>query len=89
VAERVSALAKPVAVEVRTVKRTLSLTAIVSIIFFTVSGGPYGLEDVMGESGPGMAVLLILFTPLIWFFVTFGAIIQLWFDSFHETTSVD
>jgi amino acid transporter len=53
-------------VEVRSVRRGLSLAAIVSIIFFTVSGGPYGLEDVIGESGAGMGVLLILLTPLIW-----------------------
>jgi amino acid transporter len=56
----------PPKVEVRTVQRSLSLAAIVSIIFFTVSGGPYGLEDVVGGSGPGMAVLLIVLTPLIW-----------------------
>lgn len=52
-------------VEIRAVQRTLSLSAIVGIIFFTVSGGPYGLEDVMG-SGAGMGLLLILLTPLIW-----------------------
>ena len=36
------------------VKRSLTLTAIVSIIFFNVSGGPYGLESVLND-GPGMA----------------------------------
>jgi amino acid transporter len=56
----------PVSVEVRSVQRTLSLTAIVSIIFFTVSGGPYGLEDVVGGSGAGMGLLLIILTPIIW-----------------------
>ena len=34
--------------------------------FFSVSGGPYGLEDVIGSSGPGLAVLLIIITPLIY-----------------------
>jgi amino acid transporter len=53
-------------VEVRSVSRTLSLTAIVSIIFFTVSGGPYGLEDVFGLSGAGAGLLLVIVTPLIW-----------------------
>ncbi len=53
-------------VEVRSVSRTLSLTAIVSIIFFTVSGGPYGLEDVFGLSGAGAGLLLVIITPLIW-----------------------
>ena len=41
------------------VKRSLTLTAIVSIIFFNVSGGPYGLESVL-KDGPGLAMLLIL-----------------------------
>lgn len=53
-------------VEVRTVTRKLGLGAIVGIIFFSVSGGPYGLEDVVGYSGAGMAILLIILTPLIY-----------------------
>lgn len=35
-------------------------------MFFTVSGGAYGLEDTIGESGAGMGLLLILLTPIIW-----------------------
>ena len=46
-------------------KRTLTLTAIVSIIFFNVSGGPYGLESVLRD-GPGLAMLLILIVPLLY-----------------------
>ncbi len=46
-------------VEVRHVRRTLGLGALVWIMFFTVSGGPYGLEDTIGESGAGMGLLLI------------------------------
>lgn len=53
-------------VDVRTVTRKLGLGAIIGIIFFSVSGGPYGLEDVVGSSGAGMAVLLILITPIIY-----------------------
>ncbi len=34
-------------------------------IFFVVSGGPYGLEEVM-KGGVGMGLLLILLMPLIW-----------------------
>jgi amino acid transporter len=52
--------------EVRHVPRTLGLGALVAIMFFTVSGGAYGLEDTIGESGPGMGLLLILITPVIW-----------------------
>jgi amino acid transporter len=53
-------------VEIRHVSRTLGLAGIAGIIFFSVSGGPYGLEDTIGESGPGMGILLILIVPLIW-----------------------
>src|SRR5215813_1072039 len=31
-----------------------------------VSGGPYGLEDVVSGAGYGGAILLLLVTPLIW-----------------------
>ena len=51
---------------VQVVRRTLTLGALVFIMFFTVSGGAYGLEDVVGSSGAGMALLLILVTPLVW-----------------------
>jgi amino acid transporter len=53
-------------IEVRRVPRTLGLSALVAIMFFTVSGGAYGLEDTIGESGAGMGLLLILITPIIW-----------------------
>lgn len=53
-------------VEVRVVDRKLGLAAIVGLIFFSVSGGPYGLEDTIGEAGAGMGILLILVTPIVW-----------------------
>ncbi len=46
-------------------KRTLSLSAIVSIIFFNVCGGAYAVEKILA-AGPGFAVLLLLVTPLVW-----------------------
>jgi amino acid transporter len=54
------------ATAVRTVVRKLGLGAIIGIIFFSVSGGPYGLEDVVGYSGAGMAILLIVVTPIVY-----------------------
>jgi amino acid transporter len=47
-------------------RRKLPLLSLVMVFFFTVSGGAYGLEDLVGASGPGMALLLIVLTPLIW-----------------------
>ena len=34
-------------------------------IYFCVSGGPFGLEELM-QSGTGMAILLIVITPFLW-----------------------
>ena len=31
-----------------------------------VSGGPYGLEDIIGKAGYGRALLLLLLVPLVW-----------------------
>lgn len=45
--------------------RALLLWPLVMTFFLDVSGGPYGLESLM-QSGPGMAILLILITPIIW-----------------------
>lgn len=53
-------------VPVRIIRRQLTLMPLVMVLFFTVSGGAYGLEDLIGSSGPGMALLLIVLTPLIW-----------------------
>jgi amino acid transporter len=53
-------------IPIRVITRRLGLLPLVMIMFFTVSGGAYGLEDLIGWSGPGMGLLLILLTPLIW-----------------------
>jgi len=47
------------------VKRTLRFWPLLATIYFCVSGGPFGLEPVM-QVGAGLAVLLLLVTPLIW-----------------------
>lgn len=47
-------------------RRQLTLLPLVMVLFFSVSGGAYGLEDLIGASGPGMALVLIVVTPLIW-----------------------
>lgn len=39
---------------------------LVAVIFFTVSGGPYGLEPLIGFAGQHAALLLLLITPLMW-----------------------
>lgn len=37
-----------------------------AVIFFTVSGGPYGLEPLISYAGQHAALLVLLITPLMW-----------------------
>ena len=56
-------MTKPSSVNGRGILRPLQLTA---VVFFTVSGGPYGLEPVLQYVGGGMALILIVITPILW-----------------------
>ncbi|MBI3589959.1 MAG: amino acid permease [Candidatus Melainabacteria bacterium] len=47
-------------------KNPVKLFALVSIIFFSVSGGPYGLEEIVSSVGPINTLLLIVILPIIW-----------------------
>jgi amino acid transporter len=47
-------------------RREIGFLPLVAILFFNVSGGPYGLEDAVGTLGPGLALLLLLLTPVLW-----------------------
>jgi amino acid transporter len=47
-------------------RRRVGVLPLVMILFFTVSGGAYTLEKTVSTSGPGMALVLIALTPLIW-----------------------
>ena len=39
---------------------------LIAVIFFTVSGGPYGLEPLITYAGQHAALLILLITPLLW-----------------------
>jgi len=47
-------------------KKGITLWPLIAATYFMVSGGPYGLEDVVRGAGYGGAILLLLVTPLIW-----------------------
>jgi len=44
----------------------LRLGPLVAVMFFTVSGGPFGLEGLVGSVGPGVALVLLVATPLLY-----------------------
>jgi amino acid transporter len=44
----------------------LSVGTVFLVIFVLISSGPFGVEDIVSASGPGMALLLILVLPVVW-----------------------
>ncbi|MDE1156021.1 MAG: APC family permease [Acidobacteriaceae bacterium] len=46
--------------------RKLRLLPLVAATYFMVSGGPYGLEDIIGLAGFHWALLLLALVPLFW-----------------------
>jgi amino acid transporter len=44
----------------------ISLLPLVAATYFMVSGGPYGLEDVVQMAGYGGALAILLITPVLW-----------------------
>ena len=57
---------RPVNARTRTRRRYLRPAALTAVIFFSVSGGPYGLEPVISLVGGPNALLLVLVTPVLW-----------------------
>ena len=51
--------------EASKLKRNLTLLPLFGLMYFTVSGGSFGIEGLIGWSGPGLAIVLICITPLI------------------------
>jgi amino acid transporter len=54
-----------ISVERRRLKRELTLLPLFGLIYFTVCGGSFGIEPLVGWSGPGLALLLVFLTPLV------------------------
>ena len=51
--------------EVKKLKRQITLLPLFGLIYFTVCGGSFGIEPLIGGSGPGLALLLIVVTPFV------------------------
>jgi amino acid transporter len=50
----------------RNANNKMRLLPLIGATYFMVAGGPYGLEDIIGEAGYGRALLLLLVVPIIW-----------------------
>jgi len=44
----------------------LTLWPLIAATFFMVSGGAYGIEDIVHGAGYGLAILILLLTPVLW-----------------------
>ena len=51
--------------ESKKLTRGLTLIPLTGLIYFTVCGGSFGIEPLIGYAGPGLALLLIALTPII------------------------
>jgi amino acid transporter len=47
-------------------RQKMRLLPLIAATFFMVSGGPYGIEDILGGAGFGWAILILLVLPLVW-----------------------
>jgi len=47
-------------------RKKLTLLPLVAATYFMVSGGPYGLEDLVQSAGYARALLVLAITPLLW-----------------------
>src|SRR6516165_3647852 len=48
------------------VQRSLGTLALVFVMYFNTSGGPFTTETLVKDVGPGLALLLIAAVPLMW-----------------------
>jgi amino acid transporter len=46
--------------------RKMRLLPLIGATYFMVSGGPYGMEDIIGKAGYGRAIVILLLVPVFW-----------------------
>ena len=51
-------------------RRSLHLIPLAAATYFMVSGGPYGIEDILGGAGYLKALAIVLILPFVWSFPT-------------------
>lgn len=59
-------LSLPERFAIDTPNRKLRLVPLIAATYFMVSGGPYGLEDVIGKAGYSRALVILALVPIFW-----------------------
>jgi amino acid transporter len=52
--------------DIHPVRRKMRLLPLVAATYFMVSGGPYGIEDILGGAGFLKAIVILLALPFLW-----------------------
>jgi amino acid transporter len=60
-----------------TPRKRLRILQLAAVIFFTVSGGPYGIEPLFSYAGEHAALLLLMIAPIIWDVPTILTVLEL------------
>src|SRR5882724_635180 len=47
-------------------RRKLTVLSLAAATYFMVSGGPYGVEELVQDAGYKLAIVILFFTPLVW-----------------------
>src|SRR6201998_1658829 len=47
-------------------RRKMRLLPLIAATYFMVSGGPYGIEDILGGAGFARAIVILLVLPILW-----------------------
>ncbi|MDF2436143.1 MAG: family permease [Bacteroidota bacterium] len=58
-------------------RKKLRLLQLAAVMFLTISGGPYGLESLLGYVGNNGVFLLLIITPLLWDIPTIFTVLEL------------
>lgn len=48
------------------VQRKMRFLPLIAATYFMVSGGPYGIEDILGGAGFARAIIILLALPIVW-----------------------
>lgn len=47
-------------------KKKIKLLPVIFLMYMFISGGSWGLEDMIGGAGPGISLIILLILPIIW-----------------------
>jgi amino acid transporter len=50
----------------RPIRRKMRFLPLIAATYFMVSGGPYGIEDILGGAGFARAIIILLVLPVLW-----------------------